>query len=156
MQTEILLQHVLYHRKDSRIMKKFFLFFLSTVFFIVPVLVFAQATISPTIPGMASAATTSTPPGVFIAGFYNFALMIGGVLAFGAIVWGGILYASSAGNPGKQSEGRDWIKSALLGLLLLAGAYLILHTINPDLVNLNMPTLSAINIQPPAGSGGGH
>ena len=134
--------------------KGFFVLFIVVVF--LKALPTLAVTISPTIPGMASAATTSTPPGVFIAGFYNFALMIGGVLAFGAIVWGGILYASSAGNPGKQSEGRDWIKSALLGLLLLAGAYLILHTINPDLVNLNMPTLSAINIQPPAGSGGGH
>lgn len=102
-------------------------------------------TISPTIPGMLSAATSTTSPGAFVAGFYQFALMIGGVLAFGAIVYGGVLYAASAGNPSKQSEGKDWVKSALLGLLLLAGAYLILNTINPNLVNLGLPTLSAVN-----------
>ena len=90
---------------------------------------------------MTTAVTTSTPPGAFVSGFYTFALMIGGVLAFGAIVWGGVLYAASAGNPGKQSDGKEWIKSALLGLLLLAGAYLILYTINPNLVNLSLPTL---------------
>src|SRR5208337_1669799 len=74
---------------------------------------------------------------------------IGGVLAFGAIVFGGILYAASAGNPGKQSEGREWIKSALFGLLLLAGAYLILFTINPDIVSLNLPTLQTVNVAAP-------
>jgi hypothetical protein len=107
-------------------------------------------TISPAIPGMASAPTAGTSPGAFVSGFYNFALMIGGVLAFGAIVYGGILYAASAGNPGKQSEGKEWVKSALLGLFLLAAAYLILFTINPNLVNLNLPTLQAISIQAPA------
>ena len=123
--------------------KKFILFPL------IPVLcaafpVFAVS-ISPVIPGMTTAATTSTSPGAFVGGFYQFALMIGGVLAFGAIVYGGVLYAASAGNPSKQSEGKDWVKSALLGLLLLAGAYLILYTINPNLVNLSLPTLSAVN-----------
>jgi hypothetical protein len=73
--------------------------------------------------------------------------MIGGVLAFGAIVYGGVLYAISMGNPSKQSEGKEWVESALIGLLLLAGAYLILYTINPDLVNLNLPTLQGISIQ---------
>ncbi len=33
---------------------------------------------------------------------------------------------------------------ALTGLLLLAGACLVLHTINPQLVNLNLPTLNAV------------
>jgi hypothetical protein len=135
-------------------MKKFFRFSFLTSFLIAPVFAFAQTIISPTIPGMTSAVTTSTSPGAFVAGFYQFALMIGGVLAFGAIVYGGILYAASAGNPSKQSEGREWIKSALFGLLLLAGAYLILYTINPNLVNLGLPTLQSVNIQAPSGGGG--
>lgn len=118
-------------------------FALATWLLAVPAL---AVTISATIPGMTSAATTSTSPGAFVSGFYQFALMIGGVLAFGAIVYGGILYAASAGNPSKQSEGKEWIKSALFGLLLLAGAYLILYTINPNLVNLGLPTLQSVNI----------
>jgi hypothetical protein len=103
-------------------------------------------TISAAIPGMTNV-TTSTPPGAYVSGFYDFALMIGGVLAFGAIVYGGVLYAISMGNPSRQSEGKEWIQSALIGLLLLAGATLILKTINPDLVNLNLPTLQTVNIQ---------
>jgi hypothetical protein len=106
-------------------------------------------TISAAIPGMTGTVTAGNSPGSFVNGFYTFALMIGGVLAFGAVVYGGILYAVSAGNPGKQSEGKEWIKSAIYGLLLLAGAYLVLYTINPNLVNLSLPTLQSINIQAP-------
>ena len=133
-------------------MRKYSLFFLFLL--TVPVFAFAQTVINAGIPGMGPV-TTSTAPGTFVEGFYVFALMIGGVLAFGAIVYGGILYAASAGNPSKQSEGKEYIKSALLGLLLLAGAYLVLYTINPNLVNLNLPTLTGINITVPMGGGNG-
>ncbi|MBU6500454.1 MAG: hypothetical protein KGJ89_01320 [Patescibacteria group bacterium] len=78
--------------------------------------------------------------------FYKYALYLGGILAFGAVVFGGVKYIFAAGNPSGQSEGKDWIKSALLGLVLLGGAYLILNVINPNLVNLNLPTLSPANV----------
>ncbi len=101
--------------------------------------------ISTAIPGMSNV-SSSTPPGAYIGAFYNFALMISGILALGAIVYGGVLYAMSAGNSSKQSEGRAWITSALTGLLLLGGAYLILYTINPNLVSLSLPQLQPVNI----------
>ena len=131
-------------------MKKYFSTFALVLLFVgMPLLAFAQATISLAIPGMSGLSPTSTPPGQWVSKIYNFALMIGGVLAFGAVVYGGILYAASGGNPSKQSEGREWITSALLGILLLGGAYLILYTVNPDLVNLNLPSLQGVNIQAP-------
>jgi hypothetical protein len=80
-----------------------------------------------------------TGPGGFVNDFYRFSLMIGGILAFGAIVYGGIRYIFAAGNPSGQSEGKEWIKGALWGLLLLAGAYLILNVINPNLTKLALP-----------------
>jgi len=136
-------------------MKKFFLFSLPALISFAPIFAFAQSTItiSSSVPGMAPITAASAGPGTFVQGFYNFALMIGGILAFGAIVYGGVLYAASMGNPGRQSEGKEWIKSALLGLLLLAGAYLILYTINPNLVNLSLPTLQTVNITAPATTG---
>ena len=121
-------------------------FFISILLSITPAL---AVNISLPIPGMSGLSPTSTPPGQWVSKIYNFALMIGGVLAFGAVVYGGILYAASGGNPSKQSEGREWITSALLGILLLGGAYLILYTVNPDLVNLNLPSLQGVNIQAP-------
>jgi len=81
--------------------------------------------------------------------------LIAGLLAFGAIVYGGVKYVTSAGNPSSQGEAKEWMWSALLGLLLLICAYLILATINPNLVHLDLPTLSQVNITAPSGGGGG-
>ncbi len=103
-------------------------------------------TISMNIPGTSTNSTST--PGAYIANFYQFALMIGGVLAFGVIVYGGVKYMASAGNPSGQGDAKEWVEAALLGLLLLVGAYFILDVINPQLLNLNLPSsLPAVNIQ---------
>ena len=108
--------------------------------------------ISAGIPGTNSTAGSAVAPGAYIANFYELALMLGGVLAFGAVVYGGVLYAISAGNPSKQTEGKEWIESALIGLLLLAGAYLILYTVNPNLTNINLPAIPAVQTTPATGN----
>jgi Type IV secretion system pilin len=100
-----------------------------------------QITINPNLPGTYP---INSFPGL-IANFYSFALVIAGVLAFGAIVYGGIKYATGRGNPSRESEGKSWITNALLGLLLLGAAYIILRTINPQLVSLQIPGLPQIS-----------
>jgi hypothetical protein len=90
--------------------------------------------------------TTSCSPGDYISGFYQFALLIGGLVAFGAVVYGGLRYMTSTGNPSGQHEAKEWIWSALLGLVLLVGAYLILNTVNPALTHLNLPTLQQTQV----------
>jgi len=82
----------------------------------------------------------STIPG-YIVRLYQFGLGISGILGVGMIVVGGILYATSVGKPDKQGEAKDMITSALWGILLLFGAYIILNTINPRLVQLGEPTV---------------
>lgn len=99
--------------------------------------------INPNLPTNGNGSSGTGPTGA-VNNFYQFALMIGGILAFGAIVYGGIKYIFAGGNPAAQSDGKEWIKGALLGLLLLVGAYLVLKIINPQLVNLSLPTLSGI------------
>ena len=81
----------------------------------------------------------TTNPAGWVAAFYQVAIFFSGILAFGSIVYGGFLYATAAGNPSRESQGKDWIQNALFGVLLLAGAYLILYTVNPNLINLNIP-----------------
>jgi hypothetical protein len=58
------------------------------------------------------------------------------------VVYGGILYMSSVGNPSGQSEAKEWLWAAVWGVLLLGGAYLVLNIINPQLLNLNLPNLT--------------
>jgi hypothetical protein len=105
----------------------------------------AQTLINTSLPGPYSVAS-SGPIGA-IGNFYQFALMIAGLLAFGSIIWAGIQYAMSSGNPGKQGDARDQITQAFLGILLLVGAYLILNVINPDLTVLKLPTLESLKTQ---------
>ncbi len=95
------------------------------------------ATINTNLPGTNP---TVNNPGGFVANFYQFALLLGGLLAFGAIVYGGITYTLSAGNPEKQSDAKSRITQALLGLFLLLGAYIVLNLLNPKLTNLQLDT----------------
>jgi len=64
---------------------------------------------------------------------YEWGIALGGLVAFIALLIAGFAYMTSVGDPGKMKEAMDRIKSAFLGLTLLLGSWLILHTINPDL-----------------------
>ncbi len=85
-----------------------------------------------------------------IGNFYQWALGIGGLVALGIIIFGGILYTISPGNSSRQGEAKTWIMSALLGLALLFGSYAILNTVNPDLTKLRF-NLSDVNLAQPGG-----
>ncbi len=75
----------------------------------------------------------------YIVGIYQFGVGIAGILAVGMIVAGAIYYSVSAGNPDKQRDARGMITGALWGVALLLGSYLILNTINPQIVKLESP-----------------
>ncbi|OGZ52583.1 MAG: hypothetical protein A3B25_03950 [Candidatus Ryanbacteria bacterium RIFCSPLOWO2_01_FULL_48_26] len=130
---------------SDRVKKSFFIgLYLASVVFLSASLTTHAVNISVNLPGTSAESATDakgTSPLVFVQQFYNFGLMMGGLLAFAAIVYGGIKYTFAAGNPSGQSEGKEWVKGALLGLLLLAAAYLILETINPSLVKPQLPNL---------------
>ncbi len=74
----------------------------------------------------------------YVVNAYRFALLIGGLLAFGVIVFGAVKYAASGGNSNMQSDAKSWITDAILGLILLAGATLLLTFINPDFAKLKV------------------
>ena len=89
---------------------------------------------------------TNTPQSLqeVIQNIFNLALMVSGILAFGAVIYGAFMYTFSAGNPGMQSDARDQILQAFLGLALLLGSYLILNTINPNLTRITLNPLPVI------------
>lgn len=102
-----------------------------------PVITLAAGyTLSVEIPGAPT--TPITSPAQYISIIYKYSLGVGGLLALGVIVFGAVLYTTSAGNSSKQEEAKKWILGAIYGLLLLLAAYLILYTINPDLVKLKI------------------
>jgi hypothetical protein len=88
----------------------------------------------------------ATNPGTLVQSLYQLGLALGVLLAFAAIVFGAIKYTVSAGNPGAQSDAKEWIKDALLGLLLLLGAALLLATINPEVFTVGRDTVIRLDV----------
>ena len=85
-----------------------------------------------------------------VAYIYNFALAIGGILAFVMLVIGGVRWLASAGAPAAIGTAKKQITTALLGLVLLLASYLILNTLNPELVLLRTPEEVAEGFIPPS------
>lgn len=71
-----------------------------------------------------------------IAWVYIFVVGISGLAAFVMIVWAGIQWMTSTGDPTKTSDAKDKIRNALLGLLLILASFVLLQTINPELTRL--------------------
>ena len=80
----------------------------------------------------------------YIAGVYKYLLGIGTLIAIVLIMIGGLQYALAAGT-GDVKKGQERIRNAVTGLTLLLCVYLILATINPQLVIFQ--PLKILNIQ---------
>jgi hypothetical protein len=79
-------------------------------------------------------------------------IYLGGMLAVLFLVLGGITYMVSE-VVDKRSMARDRIKGALLGLLLLLMSWIILNTVNPQLIgacNMVTPTQTGVYYPPTA------
>jgi hypothetical protein len=71
--------------------------------------------------------------GDYIANLYNnYLLPVGSVIAVGMLVYAGIKYTTSSGNPDKIAEAKDVFVNTLIGLVVLLLAGLILALINPN------------------------
>lgn len=69
----------------------------------------------------------------YIAGIYQYALGIGGVLAAVMLMAGGVLWLVSGGDTGRISKAKTLITGSITGLVILFSSYMLLFQINPDL-----------------------
>jgi len=84
----------------------------------------------------------------YVQDWYNFALIAVALICFGALVYGGIRYITSTGNPAAMADAKDWISGAFLSLFILLGAYLIITTINPELWFIEEPEVPTLTPAP--------
>ncbi len=89
------------------------------------------------IPGTYDTASSRTNLSTYLSGAFKVGIAVAGVLAFLMIVYGGFTYLSTDAITGKE-EGKERIQRALGGLILAFASYIILNTINPSLVNLDL------------------
>ncbi len=81
----------------------------------------------------------------YISRVYVFMIGIVGMVAAIMMIVGGFQYITSAGNTGKMSAAKKRIADAFIGLVLALGSYVILNTLNPQLVNLKPLTTSEVH-----------
>ncbi len=86
-----------------------------------------------------SAAGSNPDPAGLVNNFYKIAVGLAAASAMGVLIYGAILWTVS-GAVATKKDAMDWIWGAIWGFVLLLAAYLILYTINPNLVQLNNPT----------------
>jgi hypothetical protein len=97
----------------------------------------------PDFPGVPYNTAGSCPFGTYLNIIIKLVIGFAAVLAMVMITMGGIEYMTAELVSGKE-EGKERITHALLGLLLALGSFLILNTINPQLLN------ACLNKLPPA------
>ncbi len=80
---------------------------------------------------------------------FNFSLGMAAVLAFIVIVAAGIKMVESRGNPSETQDAKQKIINSLIGLTVLLTSYILLTTINPDLVKIENISLGTTGITIP-------
>jgi hypothetical protein len=87
--------------------------------------------------GEGGAQAEKTTAETFIPGLFRLGIMLATGLAVLYIIWGGVQYMSTDAWGGKN-DAKDTIWNAVMGLLLALSAWLIIATINPNLMNFNL------------------
>lgn len=77
-----------------------------------------------------------------VAWLYYFVITIAGMAVFAMLVWGGFTWLTSTGDSSKIANAKERIYSAFLGLIIILASFLIMRTINPELVVLRLPEIA--------------
>ena len=92
------------------------------------------------LPGVGSGSNKSiTNFSQYVRGMFQFLIGLAALLAVVQIIFGGIEYMTTDAISGK-SAGKERINQALLGLLLAIGAWLVLSTIDPNILKTTLDT----------------
>lgn len=74
----------------------------------------------------------------------NLILLIAGILAVIYLIYSGILYITAGGDTGKAEKGRTGIVNAIIGLVIIAAAYLLVRFVGGAISGAN--SLSSPNM----------
>ena len=94
--------------------------------------------------------TVNTQIGEYVKYIFNFSVLITGLILFAVLIYGGIRYLTSFDNLSNLINAREQISAGFLGILVLLFGYIILTTINPQLVILDLsgPIMPQITDRP--------
>ncbi|MBU1028767.1 pilin [Patescibacteria group bacterium] len=84
----------------------------------------------------------------YLTGVYKYAVFFASILAAVMLMIGGIQWLTAAGDSGRVGAAQKRIANATVGLVLILGSYLVLSTINPDLVALKPLRIKSVPEDP--------
>ena len=70
---------------------------------------------------------------------FAFSVSVVGIIAFGAIIYAGVMLMMSGARPQLRMDAKNKIRNVILGIALLLGSVILLNTINPELSIINVP-----------------
>jgi len=73
-----------------------------------------------------------------ILALFKLGLALSGFAALAMFIWAGAEWMVSGAKPALLEDAKDRMKQAALGILILAGSYIFLQTINPDFTRLGV------------------
>ncbi|OGH93806.1 MAG: hypothetical protein A2538_02950 [Candidatus Magasanikbacteria bacterium RIFOXYD2_FULL_41_14] len=79
--------------------------------------------------------------GAFVTTLYNYAVRIAGIVAVIVIIVAGMQWVASGGNSEMIGAAKKRIGGAVIGLMILFSSFVILNTINPNLVKFRLPRI---------------
>ncbi len=124
--------------------------FFSILSILLPNIAFALSyELSAPIPG--AGVDTASDFQQYISFLFPFMLSFAALSALIMFVLGGIQYTIGGANPEQMKSGRERISNAIWGLLLAVFSVLILQTINPELLKLNLVSIETIDISSTVG-----
>lgn len=108
--------------------------------------VFAQAELEIKYDDIPGASTPTAKGGIpdYVKYIFNYIIAGAGLTALWYLLEAGVRYLTSAGDPEKIKNAKKQISAVFLGTIILLFSYLILITINPELVSFNLSGLTQI------------
>jgi len=108
------------------------------------------------IPGIAKKGETLPTSGIsnLVNKIIVFVFALAGLLSMAMIIYAGVEISISAGNANLQRDAKDRLLWAIVGLVFLFTSYILLYTINPELVQIKEPNPPPYS--PGLGGDGGH
>ncbi len=124
---------------SNKMRKNLFLSILTS--FLTPLLVFAvdYVPLAP-IEGYVTQGTVGAGLEAYVANMYRLGVGIATLLAVLMVIWGGVEYMTTDAW-GHKEEGKERIQSALFGLMLALGSYVIIATIDKSILDINFSVL---------------
>lgn len=104
-----------------------------------------QIQIPNTIFAKSSVTVTGDMIAKYIQAFYTYGMSIVGILAAIVLMAGGVLWLTSGGDASKVSQAKELILGSIIGTVILFSSWIILNTVNPDLLKLKSIELANIS-----------